>query len=247
MANRYSREDFFGPAFCLSLELGFARNDAHAAAALTALWACPLVEGPWAEPGDIGQTVSRGDPASSHFGLLTSGLVGHSLPFRLSLIREKRAQARTPPDDPQEVRIEFGVQTQQPSDWATLDIPVRALAAIWPVDITWSVEGQPWLLPLCRVLADVADHVHAHAPILGGVMGEETSGCWRVPTQTRAGEAEQGYPPLAVLSAEVLDERGGFVVTPDLWRRLAPRSDPVTLPSGLLYALPRPAARLTSA
>jgi hypothetical protein len=181
------------------------------------------------------------------FGLLTSDLVGCSLPFRLSLIREERAQPLAAPNDPQEVRVEFGVQTQQPSDWATLDIPVRALAAVWPVDVTWSVGGQPWLLPLCRALADVADHVHAHAPILGGVLGEETSGCWRVPTQTRAGEAEQGYPPLAVLSAEAVEERGGFVVTPDLWRRLAPRADAVALPSGLLYAPPRPAARLTGA
>lgn len=41
MADRYSREDFFGPAFCLSLELGFARDDVHAAAALAALWSCP--------------------------------------------------------------------------------------------------------------------------------------------------------------------------------------------------------------
>jgi hypothetical protein len=247
MADRYSREDFLGPAFCLSLELGFAGNDAHATAALTALWSCPLVEGPWAEPGDIGRIASRGGPATSPFGLFTSGPVGHSLPFSLSLIREERAQPPAPPDDPQEVRIEFGVQTRQPSDWATLDIPVRALAAIWPVDITWSVAGQPWLLPLCRALADVADHVHTHAPILGGVMGEETSGCWRVPTRMRVSEAEQGYPPLAVLSAEVVEERGGFLVTPDLWRRLAPRVDAVALPSGLLYTPPGPTARLTGA
>ena len=244
MAERYSRKDFLGPAFCLSLELGFAGDNTHATAAL---WSCPLVEGPWAEPGNIGRPVCHGDPTSSRFGLLTSSLVGRPLPFRLSLIREERAQPPKPLDEPQEVRVEFGVQTQQASDWTTLDIPVSALAAVWPVDITWSVAGQLWLLPLCRALADVADHVHAHAPILGGVVGEETSGCWRVPTQTRAGEAEQGYPPLAVLSTEVVEKRGGFVVTPELWRRLAPRANAIALPSGLLYAPPRPAARLTGA
>lgn len=56
-----------------------------------------------------------------------------------------------------------------------------------------------------------------------------------------------GYSSLAVLSTEVVEERGGFVVTPDLWRRLTPRADAVALPSGLLYATPRPTARLTGA
>ena len=37
-----------------------------------------------------------------------------------------------------------------PDAYITLNIPVSALAAIWPVDITWTVTGQPWLLPLCR-------------------------------------------------------------------------------------------------
>jgi hypothetical protein len=242
MADRYSSEDFLGPAFCLSLELGFAGDDAHAAAALTALWSCPLLEGPWAKPNDIGTAMSRGD-VTAQFGLITSKLIGRPLPFERWMIRETRAQVREPLADPSEVRVEFGVQTQQPSDWLTLAMPVRALSAIWQVDITWPVTGQPWLPPLCRALADVADHVHAHAPILGGVMGEEASGCWRVPTQTRAGEAEQGYPPLAVLSTEVAEERGGFVVTPDLWRRLTPRADAVALSSGLLYVPPRPTAR----
>ena len=188
-----------------------------------------------------------GTPAASQFGLLASTLVGHSLPFRLSLIREQRAQLRPPPADLQEVRVEFGVRTQQPSDWITLFVPVDALAAIWPVDMTWAVAGQPWLLSLCRALADVADHVHARAPILGGVMGEEASGCWRVPTQTRAGEAEQGYPPLAVLSAEAIAKRSGFVVTPGSWRRLTPHASRETMPSGLLYVPPQPGARLTGA
>lgn len=179
------------------------------------------MKGPWAEPGDIGQTAPGGDFVALRFGLLTADLAKHSLPFNAWLVREERAPAAEPsPADPSAVKIEFGVQTQQPSDWLTLGIPVRALAVTRPVDNSWSVESQPWLLPLCRALAAVADHVHARAPVLGGVVGEETSGCWRVPTQTRAGEAEQGYPPLAVLSAEAIEERGGFLVTPDLWRRL---------------------------
>ena len=76
-------------------------------------------------------------------------------------------------------------------------------------------------------------------------MGEEASGCWRVPTPVRMAEAEQGYPHLAVLTAQAVEERGGFVVKPEMWRRLAPRAEPVILPSGLLYVPPNPSARLT--
>ena len=103
MADRYSRENFFGASFCLSLELGFAGNSAHAAAARAALWSCPIVEGPWTEPGDIGQTAACADPANSRFGLLTSSLIGHPLPFCLWLISEQRVQPSRPPADPQEV------------------------------------------------------------------------------------------------------------------------------------------------
>ena len=46
---------------------------------------------------------------------------------------------------------------------------------------------------------------------------------------------------------EVLEDRGGLVVAADIWQQLAPRLEPVTLPSGLLYAPPRPAAALIGA
>jgi len=145
------------------------------------------------------------------------------------------------------VNVQFGIQTQEPSDWLTLGVPVRVLAALWPVDNSWSVASQPWLVNLCGVMADIAGHVHGHAPLLGGVIGEEASGCWRVPTPRRADEAEQGYPPLAVLTTQAIEERGAFLVTRQLWQQLAPRAEPVALTSGLLYAPPMPDARLLGA
>ena len=143
MADRYSIEDFFRPAFCFSLELGFAGDDAHAIAALAALRSCHIVEGSWSEPGDIGQTALHGDTATSRFGLLTSRLAENSLPFRVSLIREQHAQPQELTATLQEIRVEFGVQTQQPSDRVTLDIPVSTLAALWAADITWAVASRP--------------------------------------------------------------------------------------------------------
>lgn len=252
MHSEYGREDFWGPSFGLSLELGFAGRDERMAAALSAFWTCPGVEGPWTEPGDIGRPErhrlsSGSDIGRAPYGLLTIGVATPPIPFVLHCIREERARQSKFDPNSSGVQIQFGVQTQEPSDWLTLDVPVRALATLWPVDDSWSVASQPWLVQLCRALADIAGHVHGHAPLLGGVMGEEASGCWRVPTLRRADEAEQGYPPLAVLTAQAIEECGGFVVTPRLWRQLAPCAEPVTLPSGLLYAPPQPASRLTGA
>src|SRR5207237_176156 len=70
----------------------------------------------------------------------------------------------------------------------------------------------------------------------------EASGCWRRPTPTRREEAHHGYPPLALLSAEVIEKRGGFFVSPEIWAQLAPATVPAVLSSGLLYVPPHPAA-----
>jgi hypothetical protein len=75
---------------------------------------------------------------------------------------------------------------------------------------------------------------------------EILDGQWEVAPR-RTHRAHQGYPPLAVLTFEVLEDRGGIVVAADLWQQLAPGIAPVTLPSGLLYAPPRPRAALTGA
>ena len=231
MANRYTRRDFAaGPHFSLSLDLGFAGQDEQVMAALSTLYACPRVHGIWAEPQDVGTLDLRGfpspyDAAQPPYGLLTIDAATPPIPFVLHVIRESRAE------NDRGSSIKFGIQTQAPSDWMTLGIPACMLATLWSVDHTWSVASQPWLAELCHALSGVADHVHAHAPILSGVMGEEASGCWRMPTPVRMGEAEQGYPPLAILTTQVIEERGGFVVTPELWHQLAPS----TKPGGLIF------------
>lgn len=205
-----------GPWFDLSVELGPTGNTALQSAALSRLWTCCRVSGPWVGPTKLPQTP---------FGILKMVDDGAPrLPFAACSIREQDA-----------------------SDWLTLGIPVRALQAHWPVDGSWCLATQPWLATLCSALSEVADHLYAQIPFAVGVMGEEASGCWRCPTSARAGEAHQGYPPLAVLSAEVIEERGGFVVPPDLWANLKPSSTSVVLPSGLLYSPPQHNATLNGA
>ncbi len=78
-------------------------------------------------------------------------------------------------------------------------------------------------------------------------MDEEASGCWRVSTPVGAGEAEQGYPPLATLAVHAMQERDGIVVTPEFRRQFAPGTNPVTLSAGLLYTPPHFVARLNGA
>lgn len=78
-------------------------------------------------------------------------------------------------------------------------------------------------------------------------MDEEASGRWRASRPVGAGEAEQGYPPLATLAVHAMEERDGIVVTPEFRPQFAPGTNPVTLSAGLLYAPPHFIARLTGA
>jgi hypothetical protein len=210
-----------GPEFDLSLELGPTGGDTRGNAALARLWMCANVDGPWFDP------ISPNGP-ECQFGMLKMGDIAPAVPFIVHWIQEQRA-------------------SEEPSEWLTLGIPVRALRAVWPVDGSWRVATQPWLSTLCSALAVIADHVHARVPFSVGVMGEEASGCWRRPTPVRAREAHQDYPPLALLSAEIIEERGGFLVAPELWAQLVPTAIPAVLPSGLFYVPPQVNAALLGA
>jgi hypothetical protein len=216
-----------GPHFNLSLQLGAVGNDAHVAAALAALWTCPTVDGTWADADAIGVTGQQGaasewpDTKRWCFGLLKVHAITRPLPFVAHVIREQ----------------------QEPLDW-----PIGVLRSAWSVDNSWIIANQPWLPGLCLRLAGIADHVHQHARIVAGVMGEEASGCWRCPAyQGYSAPVHQGYPPLAVLTTEVIEARGGFVLPVELWKLLAPRSAPIVLSSGLHYAPPTQNAALTGA
>lgn len=224
----------YGAHFDLSLELGFAGDDQHIIEVSTAFWACPQVDGPWDEPRSTGtgRTSLVRDEAilkRQRYGRLCPGDPFPTLSFALAWVREN------------------GVKTQEPSDWLTLGLPVAALKSLPSFDGSWTTATQPWVATLCRFLAGIADEVHRQTPIAGGVLGEEASGCWRRPTPGRVGRAHQAYPPLAVLSANAVENRGGFLIPSDLWEQLAPKVAPIALPSGLYYAPPQPLAPLTGA
>lgn len=68
-----------------------------------------------------------------------------------------------------------------------------------------------------------------------------------IPLQAASRKITRATPPLAVMTAEVIEKRGGFVLPPELWKQLKPTVDPTVLSSGLLYAPPMPNAALTGA
>jgi hypothetical protein len=223
-----------GPHFGLTLELGAAGDDERFIRATSAFWRCPLVTGPWREAVELGNRESIA-PAEKFFGmkaaygLLTARADQPLLPFALYQIREGRDSEA------------------EPADWLTLGIPVAALPSPELGEFSWSLKEKPWLVDLCRTLAVVASHVHGHVRITAGAIGEEISGCWRRPTSNRELEADQGYPPLALLSADAIDQRGGFVIPDGLWEQLGPSAVPELLSFGLRYAPPLPDAELRGA
>ena len=126
---------FGGPEFNLSLELGRAGNDQQALAAISQLWSYPNIDGPWADADTIGASGRKGaitelrDTELWRFGTLRLEEATPPLPLVVYLIREQRASA-----EQRSAKIQFGVQTQEPSDWLTIGIPVYALQSRWPVN-----------------------------------------------------------------------------------------------------------------
>jgi hypothetical protein len=85
------------------------------------------------------------------------------------------------------IQVAASTQTPAPelSDWLSIDIPTTVLRELYQVDGSWTVALQLWLIDICSALADLADHVHSHAPLVSAVIGEEVSGSWRHPTDSR--------------------------------------------------------------
>ncbi len=138
MPDHYAREDFLAAHFSLSLELGFAEGDARTAVRPT-FWECPNVGDPWVDLNEIGRPDRTGFAANADtrrppYGLLTVYAGMPPLLFVLYSIRATRVREPEPDPGSSAVKVQFGIQTQEPSDWLTLDIPVRMFAAAWPVE-----------------------------------------------------------------------------------------------------------------
>lgn len=238
-----------GPAFQLTLELGFGRDHRRMERALSSFWECRRVTGPWLDSSSFGDIEHTSFPMRSElldktqFGILTINSDSAPLPFALFPITEEGA-----------LTVEKGalvpyIQDRVPenSAWLTLNLTSAQLAKQFHVDDSWTMRSQPWLALLCDVFAEIVDAVHARAPLKSAAIGEEISGCFRRPTQNRLVHDCQGYPPLAVVSTNIIENRGGLFVDRVLWDQLNPKMDAVILPSGLYYVKPQLDAALLGA
>src|ERR1044072_3821416 len=238
-----------GPAFGLTMELGTAGDDLRLATACEAFCDCPSVDGPWTDSASFGDVsrrapvVTQNIPTKACYGLLHVKNVVEPIPFAAHLIRDSGSIAS------ENDAVESSPQTSVPelSDWLSIDIPTTVLSNIYQVDGSWTVASQPWLMDLCAALANLADHVHSRVSLCSASIGEEVSGSWRHPTESRRAHADQSYPPLALMSAEVIEARGGVLLPRNLWNELRPKAQPSILSSGLLYVPPRLNAPLLGA
>ncbi|WP_345816889.1 hypothetical protein AAGS40_28395 (plasmid) [Paraburkholderia sp. PREW-6R] len=240
---------FGGPALHLSIELGFGRDDARMEQALSAFWSSGSVDGPWLDSGSMGEFTGT-EPATGtdlvdrdQCGTLRVSGATASMPFALLQINE---------DGPKRVvdgKLVLDNQIPEPekSAWLTVNLTRYQLTKQFHVDNTWTLRSQPWLGLVCDAFAEIVNAVHAQVPIASAAIGEETSGCFRCPTANRLVHADQAYPPLAVISTDVIESRGAVFVTNVLWRELCPDVDAVLLPSNLYYVKPRLDARLLGA
>jgi hypothetical protein len=231
------------------MELGKAGDDLRSATACEAFWDCLSVDGPWTDSATFGD-INRRDPVVTQcvatktcYGLLHVGNVVKPIPFAAHLIRDSGSIAN------ENGTAEPSMQTpaSELSDWLSIDIPETVPGDLYQVDGSWTVASQPWLMDLCAALANLADHVHSRVPLCSAAIGEEVSGSWRHPTDSRRLHADQNYPPLAVMSADVVETRGGVLLPLDLWGELKPKAQPINMSSGLLYVTPRLNAPLLGA
>jgi hypothetical protein len=238
-----------GPSFGLTMELGQVGDDLRSTLACEAFWEGTSVYGPWTETssfGDISRlasVVSKGVVSKTCYGQLNVANITTLIPFTAYLISEAGSVAYG-----DGARVSH-LQSPAPelSDWLSIGISTAVLDDFYQVDDNWVAASQPWLLDLCAAFANLADYVHSKVSLCSGAMGEEISGCWRHPTSNRRAHAYQEYPPMALMSAEVVETRGGVLLPRDLWNELRPNVEPITLPSGLLYVSPRLNAPLLGA
>jgi hypothetical protein len=229
----YGRDSLAGPAFGVTLELGEAGDGPRSEIAWKAFWASPLIEGPWFDLALLGDTDRRMDDVCQCaaggrcYGALRVIGTTESIPFVGYRITD-----------------ESSIGSQQTSlvkasEWISMDIPVVVLRQFYQIDNSWTLASQPWLTHVCSAFAGVANQVNTKLSIWSGAIGEEISGSWRRPVGHRQALLNQDYPPLAQMSSEVIENRGGVFVPLDLWNELKPKIDPIVLPSGLLYVPPR--------
>lgn len=110
------------------------------------------------------------------------------------------------------------IREESGADWLDLSIPIGMLEDRFPVSYPLDVATNFWMSDFEERLVKIAAAIYRVAPFRLGLVGEEASGA----------------SSAAEITAEDC-ERGGVLVPLALWRKLAPKRQPVLLPEGLAY------------
>lgn len=114
------------------------------------------------------------------------------------------------------------VKTVEETTWVALGIPAGELEEHFAVRYPLHQLRNPWIRPLEQALVRVADAVYPAVKFRLGLIGEEASGRWTADDESGAFAAS-------------VDERGGFLLPPELSARLKLTFDSSVTRSGLTF------------
>lgn len=178
-----SRERWFGSYYELAIEFYPRGDDARLLRAVAAMWASPLLHGPWPEREQLGRT-----PAS---------------PQRLDAEGFNRLYGVL--HLPQGTTIGCGsltVREEQGADWLDFYLPMGMLERMFPITYPLDRARNPWRSSVDQVLVDMAGRVYQAAPFDLALIGEEVSGSASARALTTDELAERGV----LLPAAVVHE-----------------------------------------
>jgi len=204
------RENWSGLYVELAVDLGRA-DDSRMCEAFAAAWSSPRMYGPL-QP--IHTTGSRNLPRPP--------LDPDASPHTYGIFRAPSAS--------REIGCEVLAVRDGQSDWLDVALPTGMLGLAYSVREPLDQTANSWLPGIFRALADVANTIYERVPFEMALIGEEVSGLWYADSDV------EGRP---VITREVVEVKGGVVLSPRLWERLQLSVEAELLPSGLRWVSSR--------
>lgn len=173
-----SMERWFGSYYELAIEFYPRGDDARLLRALAAMWASPLLRGPWPEREQLGRAPTPPQRLEVEGSNRLYGLL--QLPGALSI-----------------GCLSLTVREEHGSDWLDFCLPTGMLQLAFPVRYPMKREDNPWLPAVDQVLLSMAERVYQASPFDMALIGEEASGQLRAQELTAVALARGGVlvPP----------------------------------------------------
>ncbi len=155
-----TQENWYGSYYELAIVLNNSPDNARLRQALTVIWNCSDLHGPWFEREDysmpttaIPELMADIEPLKLLYGLITIPQTGTTLGCLSVVVREDKG-----------------------SDWLDLCIPTGMLGLEFPIQYPILRDNNLWLKEIDDVFLRVADEVYRRVPFDLALIGEEVSG-----------------------------------------------------------------------